>query len=200
MDVSGADVSMRYEPEACGPHSARTNAILLQTRHRIRAIDPRVSDVEEHNIGLRPWVQADSGDGLQDFRECLCVGVINFDVGEVVLKGVETACGEDASLTHRATEHMLPPTCFVDQCLRTKEECTGGSAEAFREAEGYGLKGSGNFCEVTATSDGCIDQAGPIKVCCQSVLFCRIRNRADSCFIPDDSTGIVVCVFDADHP
>ena len=68
MDVSGADVSMCYEPEACGSQSARTNAMLFQTRHRIRATDPRVSDVEEHNVGLRPWVQADSRDGLQDFR------------------------------------------------------------------------------------------------------------------------------------
>jgi hypothetical protein len=136
--------------------------MLFQTRHRIRATNPRVSDVEEHNVGLRKWVQADSRDGLQDFRECLRVGVINFDIGEVVLKCVETACGKDASLAHRATKHMLPPTCFVDQCLWTKEERTGGSSEAFREAEGYGVKRGGNFCKVTATSDGCIYQAGSI--------------------------------------
>jgi hypothetical protein len=126
--------------------------------------------------------------------------VINFDIGEVVLKCVETACGKDASLAHRATKDMLPPTCFVDQCLRTKEKCTGGSSEAFREAEGYGVKWGGNFCKVTATSDGCIYQTGTIEVCCESVLFRPIRNRADSCFIPDDSTGIVVCVFDTNHP
>jgi hypothetical protein len=44
----------------------------------------------------------------------LRVGVISFDIDEVVLQGVESACGKDASLAHGATEHMLPTTCFVD--------------------------------------------------------------------------------------
>ena len=76
MYICRADISMRDKAEACGSHAACADTMLLKARHRIDASHSCAADIEVHNIGLGPRVEADAGDVLQDTRKCLCISMV----------------------------------------------------------------------------------------------------------------------------
>jgi hypothetical protein len=62
------------------------------------------------------------------------------------------------------------------------------------------LKRCGDFGKVTAPANGSIYEACAIKMGGKTVCVSAFGHSTNVCFIPDNAPGVVVRVFDADHP
>jgi hypothetical protein len=145
MDVICTDIPMCNKAESTRPHAARPDAILLEACHCFRTRETGIADIEVHNIGFRPRVEANARDVLKYTGKRLRIGVVNLDIRKVVLERVKSPGSKDSSLPHRTTENVLPATRFMDECSRAKEKRSCRGSQSFGKTKCYRLERGRDF-------------------------------------------------------
>ena len=82
-------------------------------------------------------VQFETIDVANRSSQPLRVAVILLETSDVILKRIERAGSDDASLPHAAAQHLAMPSRRVNQLGRTTEGGSDGSAEALTEANAH---------------------------------------------------------------
>ncbi len=157
--------------------------------------DPNIDDVgfDRGEIHLRSPSVSD------DLREPARFFVIEAELRQVVLEGVERCGGEDAGLAHGAAEHAPMPKRSRQELLATAQRGADRCPEALGEAHAHGVGDRSEIGEGRAARYRSVPQARAIEVYAEPVLVGHAADGPELFQGKHSSSGTIVCVLHDDE-